>query len=157
MTKILFLCVFMVSLNAHSLKGFIDTNEQNLIIKAYYYGNSPCIECEVSVFADNGEILYSSKTDKNGVFSFKNPNKNLQIKINGGLGHEKILEFKANLDENLSQNTPNPNLAKFADLLQKDDLVSNLIKFSISIFILFAFFGGIYAIKRKKQNNAYEK
>ena len=158
MTKILFLCVFMVSLNAHSLKGFIDTNEQNLIIKAYYYGNSPCIECEVSVFDDNNEILYSSKTDKNGIFSFKNPNKNLQIKINGGLGHEKVLEFKANLDQNLSNlTTKNPNLTKFADLLQKDDLISNLIKFSISIFVLFAFFGSIYALKRKNERKSDEK
>lgn len=187
MRKILILCAFAVFVQAHSLKGFIKQDGQNLVIKAYYYGNSPCIECEVQVFDDNGEILHTLKTDKNGILEFKNPNKNLKIEINGGLGHKKVLkfssntlnltqpnlaqanldktnpnlaqntqaldDFSSNLDENLStQNVQNPNLTKFANFLQKDDFISNLIKFSISLLILFVFFGGIYALKRKKES-----
>lgn len=150
MRKILILSMMILSLNAHSLKGFVTQDNENLIIKAYYYGNSPCIECEVKI-SSNNENLYTLKTDKNGILSIKNPNKILEIKIIGGLGHEKVISFEPIIDENLSSNTiKNQKLAKVSDFLQKDDFVSNLVKFGISLVILFIFFGGIYLIKYKR-------
>ena len=123
MMKILVLCLFCVFANAHSLKVFAKEENGVVNLKSFFYGNSPCKECEV-LLIKNGEIIQTLKTDENGKASFKVISSEFEIQVNGGLGHEKKINFMsktANKASNLEvkndilQNSQNAdeNLSKF--------------------------------------------
>ena len=158
MMRILVLCLFCVFANAHSLKVFAKEENGVVNLKSFFYGNSPCKECEVSLIK-NGEIIQTLKTDENGKASFKAISSEFEIQVNGGLGHEKKINFMsktANKASNLevkndilqnSQNA-NENLSNSANFDEKDE--NKILEFVLSFLIIFIFFTTLYFIKRKR-------
>ena len=90
--KILVLCLFCVFANDHSLKVFAKEENGVVNLKSFFYGNSPCKECEISLIK-NGEIIQTLKTDEKGKASFKAISSEFEIQVNGGLGQEKKINF----------------------------------------------------------------
>lgn len=103
MLRIVVLCLFCVFANAHSLKVFAKEENGVVNLKSFFYGNSPCKECEVSLIK-NGEIIQTLKTDENGKASFKVIADEFEIQVDGGLGHGKSINFKAQKNENEKEN-----------------------------------------------------
>ena len=156
--KILVLCLFCVFANAHSLKVFAKEENGVVNLKSFFYGNSPCKECEVSLIK-NGEIIQTLKTDENGKASFKAISSEFEIQVNGGLGHEKKINFRsetANKASNLEvkngilQNSQNAdeNLSNSPNFDEKDE--NKILKFALSFLIIFIFFTALYFIKKKR-------
>ena len=156
--KILVLCLFCVFANAHSLKVFAKEENGVVNLKSFFYGNSPCKECEVSLIK-NGEIIQTLKTDENGKASFKAISSEFEIQVNGGLGHEKKINFMSKTADKASnlevkndilqnlQNT-NENLSNSANFGEKDE--NKILEFVLSFLIIFIFFTTLYFIKRKR-------
>lgn len=158
MLRIVVLCLFCVFANAHSLKVFAKEENGVVNLKSFFYGNSPCKECEVSLIK-NGEIIQTLKTDENGKASFKAISSEFEIQVNGGLGHEKKINFmsktadkSSNLEvkKNNLQNSQNAsdNLSNSANFDEKDE--NKILKFVPSFLIIFIFFTTLYFIKKKR-------
>ncbi|MBR7046808.1 MAG: hypothetical protein IKI43_00340 [Campylobacter sp.] len=156
--KILVLCLFCVFANAHSLKVFAKEENGVVNLKSFFYGNSPCKECEVSLIK-NGEIIQTLKTDENGKASFKAISSEFEIQVNGGLGHEKKINFMSKTADKASnlevkndilQNSQNANenLSNSANFDEKDE--NKILKFALPFMIIFIFFTTLYFIKRKR-------
>ena len=156
--KILVLCLFCVFANAHSLKVFAKEENGVVNLKSFFYGNSPCKECEVSLIK-NGEIIQTLKTDENGKASFKAISSEFEIQVNGGLGHEKKINFMSKTADKASdlevkndilQNSQNAdeNLSNSANFDEKDE--NKILEFVLSFLIIFIFFTTLYFIKRKR-------
>ena len=156
--RILVLCLFCVFANAHSLKVFAKEENGVVNLKSFFYGNSPCKECEVSLIK-NGEIIQTLKTDENGKTSFKAISSEFEIQVNGGLGHEKKINFMSKTADKASnlevkndilQNSQNAsdNSSNSANFDEKDE--NKILKFALSFLIIFIFFTTLYFIKRKR-------
>lgn len=156
--KILVLCLFCVFANAHSLKVFAKEENGVVNLKSFFYGNSPCKECEISLIK-NGEIIQTLKTDEKGKASFKAISSEFEIQVNGGLGHEKKINFMSKTADKASnlevkkndlQNSQNAyeNLSNLANFDEKDE--NKILKFALSFLIIFIFFTILYFIKRKR-------
>ena len=104
MLRIVILSLFCVFANAHSLKVFAKEENGVVNLKSFFYGNSPCKECEVKL-VKNGEVIKTLKTDENGKANFEIPADEFEIQVDGGLGHGKSINFKAQKSENKSENS----------------------------------------------------
>lgn len=156
--RILILCLFCVFANAHSLKVFAKEENGVVNLKSFFYGNSPCKECKVSLIK-NGEIIQTLKTDENGKASFKAISSEFEIQVNGGLGHEKKINFMSKTADKASnlevkndilQNSQNANenLSNSANFGEKDE--NKILEFVLSFMIIFIFFATLYFIKKKR-------
>ncbi|MDA3078661.1 hypothetical protein OFO07_07005 [Campylobacter sp. JMF_06 NA1] len=151
----LFALVLANTAPAHSLKVFASQDGENVRIKSFFYGNSPCQNCDVKI-SQNGAVLLEAKTDKTGVLSLNLGAGEYEIEIYGGAGHAKKINFKVeNVVEN-SQNLQSQNLDQnSSEILQnslepKNSSNQNLLNFALSLAIIFAIFGALYAIKKRK-------
>ncbi|MBR0070950.1 MAG: hypothetical protein IJP87_01300, partial [Campylobacter sp.] len=90
--------------------------------------------------------------------SFKVISSEFEIQVNGGLGHEKKINFMsktANKASNLEvkndilQNSQNAdeNLSNSANFDEKDE--NKILKFALSFLIIFVFFGVLYLVKKR--------
>ena len=168
MKRLIFALVALVvadTVAAHSLKAFASNEGENVRIKSFFYGNSPCIECDVKISA-NGALIEQIKTDKSGIATTKLPEGEYEIEIYAGSGHGKKINFKVenvNASEKPAQNflkTREANVSQTAPtaiLSQSDDTQSdekekegNLLNFALSFVIIFGIFGALYAIKKRK-------
>ena len=94
MRALFFLTVLSSFAFSHALHLFATQEGDRVAIYSYFYKNSPCMECEVSISADGREIL-RTRTDKEGLASIRIPAKNFTIQIYGGAGHGAQMEFSA--------------------------------------------------------------
>ncbi|MBE2985404.1 hypothetical protein CCAL6883_08645 [Campylobacter sp. RM6883] len=132
-----FWLVFVLFLNfadAHVLKVFARQDGNFVEIKSYFNVSSPCKGCEVSIIAD-GKVIQSTKTDDKGMARLEIKADKFEIFVDGSLAHEKRINFVADMS----------NVA--ADEPQESDFI---LKFISSLAIIFAVFGALYIIKRRR-------
>lgn len=154
MLKIIISCIFASLCCGHSLKAFISQEGEFAVVKSYFYRNSPCKDCEISVFLDN-KIIAHSKTDNNGNARIKLDMGEFEFLIDGGLGHEKRVKFtleplsRLDLgDVNSSKNLQeNPNSDNHVN--SQESGFANLISFLKAFLIIFVFFGFLYLVKKR--------
>lgn len=131
---------------AHSLKGFASEENGEIVVKSYFYGSSPCRGCEVSVILEDGQAALRLKTDESGYVRFAPPASKFEIRINGGLGHEKRFKFESvaasNLDSNLNGDKANDN---------SNLNISDFAKFASALAIIGVFFGALWLAKRPRK------
>lgn len=141
MKKIIFIVFFSLNLlNAHALKGFIsEETSSNLTLQAYFYGNSPCKNCEVKLICE-GKVLETSKTDNKGFASLKLPPSDAKIIIDGGLGHQKILEYSPKVDIKSTKKDPN-----------ERGFLFDAMKFILAILSIFILFFILYLFKKHEK------
>jgi len=130
--KILLIFLFCTALNAHSLKVFADVEGDFVVIKSYFYGNSPCKGCNVDIIKD-GKIIQNAKTDENGVAKVKLLANEFEILVDGSLAHEKKITFST--DKEIAVN--------------EDGNLAYILKMVGSIIGIIIFFGILYFIKRR--------
>ena len=70
MIRLILILLCGVSLQAHSLKVFASQDGDFVVIKSYFYGNSPCRNCNIDIIKDD-KIIQNAKTDENGVARLK--------------------------------------------------------------------------------------
>ena len=104
MLRILILSLLCVFANAHSLKIFAKQEGNMVSVKTFFYGNSPCKECEIALIK-NGEVVKTLKTDEKGTASFEVIADEFEIQVDGGLGHGKSINFKTSKSENSQENS----------------------------------------------------
>ncbi|EAI4415521.1 hypothetical protein [Campylobacter fetus] len=134
MIKFMLIICAAVALNAHSLKVFAKEENGFVLIKSYFYGNSPCKECKVELIKDN-KILSTVKTDSKGEARAKIVASEFDILVDGGLAHEKRVSFKA---EN-----PLP-------IDTDDSTMMYVFKFIAGFAAIAIIFGCLYIIKRRQ-------
>lgn len=134
MIKLFLVFLLSVVANAHSLKVFADEDSDFVVIKSYFYGNSPCNGCNVDIIKD-GKIIQNTKTDENGTARVKLMMNEFDILVDGSLAHEKRITFST--DKNIT-------IAN-----QDDSDLTYTIKIISCILGLIIFFGILYFIKRK--------
>ncbi len=143
MRIVLFLGAILISLSAHSLNVFSKEDGGFVVIKSYFYGNSPCKECDVKLLSlQTGEVLASGKTDLSGEVRIKIPAKEFEILVDGSLAHEKRVKFVASGDGD-EANAPN-------EQASEQDGFDFWLKMVFALIIIGAVFGAIYALKRIK-------
>ncbi|CZE47213.1 hypothetical protein [Campylobacter geochelonis] len=157
MKKLLLVLLLTNLAFAHALKVFTKQDGEFVNLSAYFSASSPCKECEVKV-SKNGVVFESTKTDENGDARLKIMQKEFEILVIGGLGHEKIINFKA---LGASSNTTNQSKqTKTFNNEQNQSQKVMHIKFSedknyyfklvSSVLAIFIAFGLLYFLKRKK-------
>ena len=118
-----------MSLQAHSLKVFASQDGDFVVIKSYFYGNSPCRNCNIDIIKDD-KIIQNSKTDENGVARLKLMANEFDILVDDSLTHEKRISFST--DTKMT--------------IEDDNQISKIIYSLIAIILIF---GILYLIKRK--------
>lgn len=161
MRKIIILACFLgafSSLCAHSLRIFAKEQGDQIIIKSYFYGGSPCKNCDALIKSEHEQI--SAKTDENGALSLLKPKGGeLEISINAGQGHFKSIKLsleqnQASKSDKISalaqQNRAAPQASKES---ANDGLsaLTELFKGFISILVILGFFAILYFFKGRKQ------
>ncbi|TKX29657.1 hypothetical protein CQA38_02490 [Campylobacter sp. MIT 12-5580] len=139
MRYIILISLICLTLQAHALKIFVKEEANELFIKSYFYGNTACKECEVSLFEDE-KVFQSFKLDELGQARITLTKPNFTIVVDGGLGHRQSLEFKA---ENFT-----PTQQSLGE--EQNTFFSDLPKFILSFALLALFFAGIYFLKARK-------
>lgn len=129
MIRLILILLCSVSLQAHSLKVFASQDGDFVVIKSYFYGNSPCRNCNVDIIKDD-KIIQNTKTDENGVARLKLMANEFDILVDGSLAHEKRISFSTD--------------TKIA--IEDDNQISKIIYSLIAIILIF---GILYLIKRK--------
>ena len=92
MRGLLLCAVFASFAFSHVLHLFATQEGDNVAIYSYFYKNSPCIGCKITLSANGREIL-RTRTDELGLARVKIPAKNFTIQIYGGAGHGAQMEF----------------------------------------------------------------
>ena len=143
MRKILIIFCFLGFCNeilAHSLRIFAKDEGSKVSIKAFFYGGSPCKNCEILI--KNGKQEFKANCDEKGGFILeksKFKEKELEISINAGSGHFKSIKLA------LNQTPSNQNITNEND----SSTFSELIKGFIAILIILLIFALLYFIKRR--------
>ncbi len=86
---------------AHKVNVFAWIEGNKVFCEAYYTDGSKVKIGKIEVFKKNGTKLLEGKTNEEGIFSFKVPEKtNLKIVLHAGIGHRAEIEIPAgNLPE----------------------------------------------------------
>ena len=129
MIRLILILLCGVSLQAHSLKVFASQDGDFVVIKSYFYGNSPCRNCNIDIIKDD-KIIQNSKTDENGVARLKLIANEFDILVDDSLTHEKRISFST--DTKIT--------------IEDDNQIS---KFIYSLIAIILIFGILYLIKRK--------
>ena len=142
---------FYSEILAHSLKIFAKDEGSQINIKAYFYGGSPCKNCEILI--QNASQVFKAKLSQNS--------NELEISINAGAGHYKSTKISLNKPQNntsdfnkSSQQPQNkqstqPKVENFTQDGQ-NSVFSELIKGFFAIIIILLIFAGLYFVKRRK-------
>ncbi|CZE47686.1 hypothetical protein [Campylobacter geochelonis] len=158
MKKLLLVLLLTNLAFAHALKVFSKQDGEFVNLSAYFSASSPCKECEVKV-SKNGVVFESTKTDENGDARLKITQNEFEILVIGGLGHEKIINFKAsspssNAATNQSQQTKTFNSEKNQSQkvmhIKFSEDKNYYFKLIASVLAIFIVFGLLYFLKRKK-------
>ncbi len=110
-----FLFVLMASTgvaSAHRLNVFAYVRGERIRVKAGFRRNSPARNCEVKVFATDGKLLHTLRTDAKGECDFRPAQiTDLRIVANAGEGHqgEFYLSTGEPAPEPASRETASPN------------------------------------------------
>ncbi len=74
---------------AHRLRVSVDVNEQEISVRGFFGRRSPCRNCRITVADDEGNEVFSGRTDKNGRSTFRPDNlgKDLVITVRDSMGH----------------------------------------------------------------------
>ncbi|RXK11833.1 hypothetical protein CP965_11670 [Halarcobacter mediterraneus] len=96
MRKIFLILFFSLSLFAHKLNLFLETENNQLYIYSYFASGSPCKSCKIELFDENNNLLQTLKTNKEGEYYLKEYSKVKYIKIEALGGHavKKELNLK---------------------------------------------------------------
>ena len=133
MKTIALILLFFATLNAHSLKVFADIDGDFVVIKSYFYGNSPCKGCKVDIIKDK-KVIQNTTTDENGIARVKLLANEFEILVDGSLAHEKKITFTT--DKEIIEN-------------KEDSTLVYILKIVGSIAGIIIFFGFLYLIKRR--------
>jgi hypothetical protein len=96
-TALFAIVVLTDSAFAHALEGrFVVLADKKVRVEAWFETDDPASGAKVEVFKVDKQLLVSGKTDKDGYFdfSFVEPEP-LEVKIDAGRGHGKILTITA--------------------------------------------------------------
>lgn len=75
--------------SAHRLSVSIDVNEHEIEIRAFFGGRSPCRTCRITATDNEGNEVFSGRTDKSGLVTFRPDNlaSDLAITARDSMGH----------------------------------------------------------------------
>ena len=139
--------------NAHSLKVFAKQDGNFVDIKSYFSASSPCKGCEISIIKD-GETIQRAKTNDKGTARIEIKADKFEIFVDGFLAHEKTINFTADKallnqakEQNLTQGDIKTTAKPEFDEAKESDFT---LKFIASLAIIFAVFGMLYLVKRRR-------
>ncbi len=90
---ILVLTLIPLSVLAHKISAFIDLEGNTVNVSSFFSDGTPVKGGEVEVFK-GGKLILKGKTDKNGEFTFKVPQKGkYKVVVIAELGHRAEAEF----------------------------------------------------------------
>lgn len=134
--------LFLGVLSAHSLKIFAKEEDGKIAIKSYFYGGSPCKNCQVELLGDE-QVLLSGKTDDRGLASFALPSKkDFIIKVYAGSGHFKEIPYALKAENSVISNNAS---------LESESILAQILKGFGSILAILAIFAIIYFTKNRKK------
>ena len=86
------MCLFLVFVSdsyAHKVQMFAYAEGENVFVEGYFADGKKAMNTDVIVYDNSGKELLRGKTNDEGQFSFKAPQKSdLKISLNAGMGHK---------------------------------------------------------------------
>jgi hypothetical protein len=125
------------SLWAHALEArFLLLPDKKVKIEAWFETDDPANNAKVEVFGPDQKLLVNGKTDADGFFTFSLTSlEPLEVKINAGGGHGKILAISA---DDLSKPTADPGRPQYGSVKpeSKGDVGDGVVAFPVREVIL---------------------
>ena len=138
MLRVVLLSIFCISaVWAHKINLFAYDENNTLYLQSYFTKSSPCKQCPIKLLGSNEQELGTLMSDDEGKASMKLPAAAFSIVVDGGMGHQQKIEYRAQ-----------SHTKEEAKQLPSD---TPLDKIALALGILVFFFGALYWIKRRKQ------
>jgi hypothetical protein len=106
-------CAFLVLIaipefgRAHSLDVIVRVVNRTVVVEARFDSDDAADDCTITVIAPNGREIANGVTDRNGIFTFSQPEPGqYRIVADAGAGHRAVKSLTVNAVERVRDDTP---------------------------------------------------
>ncbi len=138
--------------SAHRVIIFAWAEEGVVFSESYFDAEKRAANCKITVVDENGDIVHTGRTDKNGNYSFKIPDNldaGLMLHLDAGQGHKA--HWKISLDE-LIADSGKSSVEKAVETRKELKKSPPVYKIVAGVGIIFFLAFSLKFIKRKRYN-----